>query len=94
MPCIISQSKFVAFDPNIKYLKTHISDRSNPGIRINLNGEDTLDFLDQFKPYENVFGCSIFEEKFYFNGTLIRLPLRNEPSDISSLIYNSFISLF
>ncbi len=64
---------------------------SQPGIRLNLHqtkGNDLISYYDQFKPYENIFGCNIFEKNFNYNGTLMRLPLRNEPSCLSSKIYD------
>ena len=51
-------------------------------------GNDLKSYYDQFKPYENIFGCCIFEKNFNYNGTLMRLPLRNEPSCLSAKIYD------
>ena len=91
IPSVISQSKLVYLDPNIKYLKNRIKNASQPGICINFNKltlNDLANYSDQFKPYENVFGCTPFVENFCYNSTLFRLPLRKEPSKISVLIYN------
>ena len=73
-------------------MPNRIRDRSRPGVRINFDKDKSKNislYSDQFKPYENIFGCKIFENEVNYQGTLIRLPLRNEPSRISSTIYNS-----
>ena len=92
VPSIISGHTFVVFDPNIKYLDSQIKDRSMPGIRIDFEAEPEKvgEFCDQFKPYENMFGTRLFEkDSCYLEGTLMRLPLRNEPSEITSHVYNN-----
>jgi len=79
----------IIFDPNFKYL-TNIT--SKPGIRLNfkkIKNSQVKSHCDQFKPYDNIFDCEIFQENFNYNGTLIRLPLRNEPSKISNKIYDN-----
>ncbi len=82
----------VIFDPNIKYLKNYLKNNTNePGIRLDLSKakkNDLQSYYDQFKPYENLFGCDIFKDDFNYNGTLIRLPFRNEISNISNKIYD------
>jgi sacsin len=91
VPSIISRNDLVILDPNKKYLKNRIKDNSHPGVRVNLNKlkrEDRIKYSDQFKPYENIFGCQPFSEDFNFNSTLFRLPLRREASKISDLVYN------
>jgi sacsin len=88
VPCILSCNTFVAFDPNIKYLRKYIKGSSNPGIRIDLSMSDVGEKFDQFKPYDDIFDCKIFNKPFHFDGTLMRLPLRNEPSEITSHLYN------
>ena len=91
MPSIVSSSSMVIFDPNRKYLKNYLKNKTEPGIRIDLSKakkNDLISHYDQFQPYENVFECEIFKDNFYYNGTLIRLPLRNESSNISNKIYD------
>ena len=88
----------VIFDPNIKFLSNFLKNNSQPGIRLKLNQAKTNDlrsYYDQFLPYEDMFECKIFEDNFNYNGTLIRLPLRNEASKISNKIYDnqSIVSL-
>jgi hypothetical protein len=92
IPSIVSRSTLMYFDPNVKYLPNRIRNRQQPGIRVNfekINSKYLQYCSDQFKPYENVFGCNIFESEFDYQGTLIRLPLRTEPSAISSNLYSS-----
>ena len=55
VPCILSCNTFVAFDPNIKYLRKYIKGSSNPGIRIDLSMSDVGEKFDQFKPYDDIF---------------------------------------
>ena len=91
IPSIISRNTMVCLDPNIKFLKNRIRSNALPGIRLNLsvlNKQDRMNYADQFKPYENIFGCDPFNEEFFYNSTLFRLPLRHEPSKISDLIYD------
>jgi sacsin len=91
IPSIISNKSYVLFDPNVKFIKNLITDQQ-PGVRFNLANlkeADLKQFSDHFRPYDQVFGCNIFSnETFQFDGTLIRLPLRNEASKISTHIYN------
>ena len=97
MPSIVSSDSLVILDPHVKYLKNIIQHSSQPGIRLNLskaNKSDISSYYDQFKPYEDIFGCKIFENNFKYDGTLIRLPLRNESSKISSKIYDSQIEIY
>ena len=90
IPSILSGQNLVFFDPNFKYLPNDWISSENPGIRILLN--ESKDFLkqyeDQFKPYENIFESKIIssDEKTY-KGTLLRLPFRKSPSEISKTLY-------
>jgi sacsin len=91
-PSLISADSLVVFDPNVKFLQRRIKNKQQPGIRLKLNrlnSSDLARYGDQFKPYENVFDCNIFEQNFHYNGTLLRLPLRSEPSRLSTHLYNS-----
>ena len=92
LPCILSRESLVLLDPNVKFMTKIIRNRGEPGKKINFRSMSKLirtNYCDQFKPFENLFGCDIFSDDFSFNGTLIRLPLRTEPSDISSKVYNN-----
>jgi sacsin len=91
VPSIISRNSIVFLDPNVKFLKNRIKNNSKPGIRLDLSKrsrEELMSYSDQFKPYENVFNCQPFSDNFFYNGTLFRLPLRSEASEISSTVYN------
>lgn len=88
---ILSRNTMILFDPNIKFLKERIKNVYQPGIRINLNSlknQDLKYYSDQFMPFQNIFGCNMFENNFNYPGTLFRLPLRTESSKISTKIYN------
>lgn len=95
IPSILSGSSLVFLDPNVSFMPNRIKNPSSPGIRLNFSSAEqnvkSFQFWhDQFKTYENVFGCDIFEPGFKcFDGTIIRLPLRNQESAISDNIYNS-----
>ncbi|RNA38507.1 hypothetical protein BpHYR1_016923 [Brachionus plicatilis] len=91
LPCILSRDSLVLLDPNVKFMTNIIRNRGEPGKKINFKSVNQFmrtNYCDQFKPFENLFGCDIFSNDFFYNGTLIRLPLRTEPSEISSHIYN------
>ena len=98
VPSFMSGEHVVIFDPNVNHLESHIHDKSRPGIRINLasNPRPLSAFVDQFKPYHDVFGCKtegIMEgEKFHYDGTLFRFPFRTlheaERSEICKSVYD------
>ena len=98
VPSFMSREHVVIFDPNVNHLESHIRDKSRPGIRINLasNPRPLSAFVDQFKPYHDVFGCKtegIMErEKFHYDGTLFRFPFRTsqeaEKSEICKSVYD------
>ncbi|XP_053379066.1 sacsin-like [Mercenaria mercenaria] len=90
VPSILSGSNLIMFDPHTTFLETALP-KGSPGVRIDLkerNAEVLRTFTDQFKPYENVFGCKILSDPSpYFHGTLFRLPLRTKESEISDTVY-------
>ncbi len=92
-PSILSRNKLVILDPNIKYLAHRIKSASNPGISLPLDkykADYIRNYSDQFNPYQNIFDCDFYSNNsFSYNSTLMRLPLRQEPSKISNLIYNN-----
>ncbi len=98
VPSFVSQNNIVFFDPHKRHLGKGIQDRSKPGIRIDMNKNRTLlrKLCDQFRPYQNVFGCNMNPDKSsgYYNGTLFRLPLRTQhqavDSDICDKHYGKF----
>ncbi|CAG8483723.1 30652_t:CDS:10 [Gigaspora margarita] len=82
LPSFVSGEHIVFFDPLEKFLpKTGNPPRSPRGTKINFIEKDFKKrFEDQASTYAGIFGCE-FKEKF--NGTLFRLPLRTNPSELS-----------
>ena len=60
-------------------------DRNETGKMFSLNDRPLQEHRDQFLPYEDVLDCKISTQ--FYNGTLFRFPLRNEPSDLSKKNY-------
>ena len=78
VPCFISRRYFTMFDPHTTHLRDRVS-HDEPGMRIDLieNRDDLLVYEDQFLPYNNVFGCQIFQlPDEGYRGTLFRFPFR------------------
>lgn len=95
VPSFISRNFLVIFDPHTSHVGRGIKDRTKPGIKIDMKKNRILirKLPDQFKPYQDVFGCSINGDgENHFEGTLFRLPLRTKQqaseSEISSLHYD------
>lgn len=91
IPSILSGNHLLILDPNVTHLKTHIKQKSNPGIRLNLSQRRHFKcFPGQFGPYDRIFDCDFAKQKPY-EGTLIRLPFRTEEealtSEISKRVY-------
>ena len=94
LPSFISREYLTIFDPHTRYLGDRITPQ-HPGMRINLvkSSSDLKHYGDQFKPYDNVFGCDIFNlTGSGYNGTLFRFPFRDsgtsKSSEISDKIYS------
>ncbi|KAK3591138.1 hypothetical protein CHS0354_040202 [Potamilus streckersoni] len=91
VPSFISGSNFVMLDPHISYL-------GKPGIRIDLRRKENLKILthfeNQFKPFQNIFGCDLSpsKDRIHLNGTLFRFPLRTSSQAQRSEISNTFYS--
>ncbi|EXX70994.1 hypothetical protein RirG_082460 [Rhizophagus irregularis DAOM 197198w] len=81
VPSFISGDSFAFLDPQEKYL-------SQRGIRglIPNNGIDGFSNKDQLVPFEGIEGIDF---RSTFEGTLFRLPLRKESSDISDSIFTT-----
>lgn len=95
VPSFVTKNTIVIFDPHTVHLGRGIRDRSKPGIKIDLSKNRTLirKLPDQFKPYQDVFGCRIGDGSDNdFGGTLFRFPLRTREqaarSEISGLHYD------
>ena len=94
VPSFISDESIVLFDPHMSHLGRGIKDRTKPGIRLDMHKNKTLlkKLPDQFKPYQDVFGCKIgnmINDKHEiepYNGTLFRLPLRTAAQATRSYI--------
>ena len=96
VPSFLSRSDIVIFDPQKSFLGDALEDGS-PGIKINFKKPENRKLLrlheDQFKPFQELFGCNINELPYTgFDGTMFRLPLRTfeqaEKSAISNVSYN------
>ncbi|XP_015256306.1 PREDICTED: sacsin-like, partial [Cyprinodon variegatus] len=95
IPSILSGSKLLILDPNVTHLRKHISSSTNPGIKLDLSVKRLFHcFPSLFGPYEGIFECN-FTQKCPpdpYDGTLIKLPFRNEneaqTSDISRKAYH------
>ncbi|XP_052812994.1 sacsin-like [Mya arenaria] len=91
VPSLVSGQNMVIFDPHERYL-----DENNPkrGIKLPLSKRTLVKrHVDQFMPFEGLFGCSIVGDSFTpFEGTLFRLQLRTavqaDKSEISKKVYN------
>ncbi|XP_071950955.1 sacsin-like, partial [Antedon mediterranea] len=93
VPSFLSRGIIGFLDPHTTFLDSQLRDKSNPGIRIDLNqSKMTLQrFKDQFLPYQGIFGCDILSKnKVNFNGTLFRLPLRQHSMGVKSEISNKY----
>ena len=83
VPMFLSRNYFVILDPNKFYL-------GKRGIRIdvNKNPEKKQKFKNQFKPFNDIFGCDLHLKKQdnSFQGTLFRFPLRSREQAVRSEI--------
>jgi sacsin len=91
VPSFVSRDNVVIFDPHTSYLGKALSVKS-PGLKINFKVSKNLNMMkkmkNQFKPFENVFGCKLTNDVApKIEGTLFRLPLRNKGSEISDAVY-------
>ncbi len=97
VPSFVSREYIVMFDPNCHHLQKHITDASQPGIRINLAEfpRPLKVYENQFQPYHGIFDCNMkynTEESFHYQGTLFRFPFRTlvqaGKSEICQKVYN------
>ena len=90
VPMFLSRNYFVIFDPNTFYLGKAIRNKRKPGIRIDVNKkpEKKRKFKNQFKPFNDIFGCDLHLNKAdnSFPGTLFRFPLRTREQAVKSEI--------
>ena len=95
VPSFVSGQNMVIFDPHKNYLNKALPGES-PGLKINLQSMKNKKLMkkmhNQFKPFQNVLGCDLFQKDPYFNGTLFRLPLRTKQQAAVSEIKDSSYS--
>ncbi|XP_015762333.1 PREDICTED: sacsin-like [Acropora digitifera] len=80
LPSVVSGDAIAFLDPH----EVHF-DRNETGKMFSLKDRPLREHRDQFLPYEDVLDCKISTQ--FYNGTLFRFPLRNEPSDLSKKNY-------
>ncbi len=95
LPCVFSSEHLAIFDPQKKMFG-----EDEEGYRWSVKDEEDreslLNLRDQFQPFQNIVSqvnsCTwekVISKEQYFKGTLFRLPLRNEASEISDNLYDS-----
>ncbi|KAL3892277.1 hypothetical protein ACJMK2_004496 [Sinanodonta woodiana] len=92
VPSFISGSNIVILDPHKSHLGKALPGVS-PGMKIDFGKMKNLRMMkrlkNQFKPFQNVFGCNI---SFDFQGTLFRFPLRTASQAQKSEICDKYYS--
>ncbi|CAG2239592.1 Sacsin [Mytilus edulis] len=94
VPSFVSGNILVFFDPQGAYLMKN----KTKGMKIDMNLPRNQRLLrkwsDQFKPFQNIFGCDLSTAGSripHYDGTLFRLPLRTQQqsgSKLSNIVYN------
>ena len=88
LPSFVSRKYFTMFDSHTFYLGDRISANA-PGMRVDIvkNNARLKLYYDQFLPYNNVFGCDIFDlNNEGYPGTLFRFPFRTAQTSRRSKI--------
>eukprot|EP00794_Sanderia_malayensis_P013600 gene13600-15012_t len=92
VPSFISDNNLVIFDPHTNNLGAAISNKSKPGVKIDIgkNRGRLKPFIDQLMPYNGVFGMdmSLQPQHRELKGTLFRFPLRTKDQAVRSEIKN------
>ena len=87
-PTVLSGKEMLFFDPHVRYLAAVGACHGEPGIKLQLHKHNFLEMWpDQFAPYEGL-GFEFDKKKREFNGTLVRLPVRNSQAAEDSEIKN------
>ncbi|XP_063435464.1 sacsin-like isoform X1 [Mytilus trossulus] len=91
VPSFVSKNTLVILDPHLHHLG-EAAIGTNPGLRVPLTKSYRKNLSNQFKPYNNIFGCDLEpNNKDEYNKTLFRLPLRTQKqaseSEIKDLQY-------
>ncbi|VDI58647.1 sacsin, partial [Mytilus galloprovincialis] len=78
VPSFVSKNTLVILDPHLHHLG-EAAIGTNPGLRLPLTKSYRKNFPNQFKPYNDIFGCNLEpNNKDDYNNTLFRLPLRTQ----------------
>ncbi|XP_052102786.1 sacsin-like [Mytilus californianus] len=78
VPSFVSKNTLVILDPHLSHLG-EAAIGSNPGLKLLLTKKYRKNFPNQFKPYNDIFGCNLEpNNKDEYNNTLFRLPLRTQ----------------
>ena len=90
VPSFVSRQNIVIFDPHTTHLGKNIKNKSKPGIKIDMkkHRRKLKRLGNQFKPYNDVFGCDLRPDASLdsYKSTLFRLPLRTKNQAIRSEI--------
>lgn len=91
LPSIVSGETILFLDPHVRHLHSLGADQGRPGVTLKYREiPDISRYADQFAPYKDMFGFAVDAA---FQGTLIRLPLRqayhHPQSEISDFICKS-----
>ncbi|XP_003382551.1 PREDICTED: sacsin-like [Amphimedon queenslandica] len=87
VPSFVSGEWFYIFDPTLKHLKGVVHNESRPGKKVKYQSKFMAQ-SQQMAPYENIFE---FSSSANYDGTIFRLPFRENASQISSTIYNEYL---
>ena len=80
LPSVVSGDRLAFLDPHSIYIK-----QGAFGCQFEVKPQLLEQYNDQFSPYEDVLDCKV--SNGYYDGTLFRFPLRNNPSQLSSKLY-------
>ena len=90
VPSFISRHNIVIFDPHTTHLGKSIRNKAKPGIKIDMrkHKRKLRRLGNQFKPYNNVFGCDLRPDSKQesYDATLFRFPLRTKSQAVVSEI--------
>ena len=94
VPCFISGSNIVYFDPHTTYLGAALPNKQNPGIKLDLKKKRVRRQIhrlpDQFHPFNEMLGCNLMStaDDVDYKGTLFRFPLRTADQAAASKLCN------
>ncbi|CAC5390293.1 unnamed protein product [Mytilus coruscus] len=94
VPSFVSGDIMVFFDPQGSYLMKNKTKGMKIDMKLLRNQRMLHKWSDQFKPFQNIFGCDLSTAGSripHFDGTLFRLPLRTQQqscSELSNIVYS------